>query len=254
MASISDVQPNTIPIGDKVGIQILGSGLEMATAVYFVDSPGTKVFASTFEVRSDKHINAVMPLASLAPGRIHVFVVIGNTVVTAQGKEREGTADQWIRKITPPVNCIVYGKLLDPSNPDILVWDPGPRQIANINAVYPRQTSRIDSTNVEIIGEGFAKATGVYFVDASNTKVLASKFKLEDDQRITTVTPSLCAGKLHVFVVTGDTEATVGWTNAPPMDAPSNMILFGMILRNLEPNVAAGARYDWVIAPGLESR
>ncbi len=82
--------------------------------------------------------------------------------------------------------------------------------MASIYSVRPTQISSLDNVKLSIIGDGFAKASAIYFLDSSSsTKVFARSFTIVGDTQIDTVIPSLSPGRLKVFVIIGGEEATV---------------------------------------------
>jgi len=82
MASIQSVSPTQVSSTDGVKLTISGDGFNSATAVYFLLSPSSKIFASTFTIVSDKRIDTVIPSLSVANGRFEVNVVIGGSDAT----------------------------------------------------------------------------------------------------------------------------------------------------------------------------
>ncbi len=99
--------------------------------------------------------------------------------------------------------------------------------MASISKVVPQELADMNNASISILGDGFSKATAVYFVDStSSTKIFARTFKIVSDSQINTVLPSLTPGRLQVFVITGGTEAEAGQGSFLQPDGPVNYIYY----------------------------
>lgn len=99
--------------------------------------------------------------------------------------------------------------------------------MASIHRVVPQELADMNNASISIMGDGFSKATAVYFVDStSSTKIFARTFKIVSDGQINTVLPSLTPGQLQVFVITGGTEAEAGQGGFLGSEGPVNYIYY----------------------------
>ncbi|WP_191631710.1 IPT/TIG domain-containing protein [Pandoraea sputorum] len=99
--------------------------------------------------------------------------------------------------------------------------------MATIIRVIPQELADMNNASISIMGDGFSKATAVYFVDStSSTKIFARTFNIVSDRQINTVLPSLTPGRLQVFVITGGTEAEASQGSFLTPDGPANYIYY----------------------------
>lgn len=99
--------------------------------------------------------------------------------------------------------------------------------MATITSVIPQELADMNNASISIMGDGFSKATAVYFLDStSSTKIFARTFNIVSDRQINTVLPSLTPGRLQVFVITGGTEAEAGKGSFLQPEGPVNYIYY----------------------------